>query len=276
MPAVPANWKITFFLQQGTYGWSESWYSAQSLDSIALITPQVNRYWTLRSRTLANEGLVTWARIVALTARPRIQTVIAFNNQAVNTGQIPSESDAPFTSVLYRCWNNGQTRWKNWYVRGIPDNCVTNGGQFNPTAAFKKAFADLVELISSNPWGWQGLFASQAWPITNVVQNGPANCPIITAPTAALPAANTPNFTARISGVVGAVEVNGQHVFVPINATSCQMLRPTAIFPYQANGTIRYSPLTYIQLLDVEPLRVVERRAGRPSYQSRGRRSARR
>jgi hypothetical protein len=79
-----------------------------------------------------------------------------------------------------------------------------------------------------------------------------------------------------VSGVQGAATSNGSQIVIPSAPNSCTTVKQIPTFAYTSGGFMTFSrPLFYL-IGGLFTRRLVERKAGRPLYLSRGRQRARR
>lgn len=267
--------KHTYFLQQWSNGWTESWYCGVNL----LMSSQIEiarNYANQRAKGLATEASIRYARITDLSVTPHPVWVETIGRAGVGVGAgIPSAADFADTSVMVRCYNAAQTRSKIVYVRGIPDSIINDGGEYQPTAAFNKFITDWSDFMRSQGMGWLGVNAPTLGNITAMVQNASGQVDVTSSANlfGATPAGT--HVVLRMTGVLGPRNLNGQFTCVVTSGTTFTTLRRIAIFPYLGGGRVRYSSTNLIQVNTATGIRTVERKAGRPSFQSPGRRKAR-
>lgn len=149
--------KVTMFMSQGRYTWSEAHYLLNFFD---LVSAQAMAYQmaNLRALCLGNNAAMVGVRL-GLT--PSNRQVVDLNPAIFTTSGIwpadPSggnySSDQPYSALLIKV--PGTISSKNLYFAGIPDNVVLTSPGFpsgvDMTPAFSTAFNNYMSFIASNP-----------------------------------------------------------------------------------------------------------------------------
>jgi hypothetical protein len=104
--------------------------------------------------------------------------------------------------------------------------------------------------------------ADKTWTITTLADLFPDPWPLET--------------SVRITGIQGATQLNGIHIVKPTSKTVFTTKFPIAAFPYTLGGIVTYATKGIVKTTSIQASRVTERKPGRPSYLSPGRRRARR
>jgi len=267
--------KHTYFFTQRETGWSESWYNGTGLSMGEQIT-KAQAYANQRSKSLAAQSFIRYARITDLSVTPHPVWVETLGPAGTGIGGgIASASDFVDTAVLVRVFNAPQTRRKNLYVRGIPDSIIDAGGVYTPSAAFNKGIADWMEYLKNNGFGWLGVTGAAQGNITAMTQAASGQVDIQSSAALFGALAVGQHVVVRFVNVLGPLNMNGQWTCIVQSATALTTLRRVAIFPYLGSGKVRYSGTDLIQVNNGTGVRTVERKGGRPSYQSAGRQKAR-
>jgi hypothetical protein len=274
--------KFTFFFHQGEYGWSESWHSPTNY-TFAQATLAINQYCIKRSKMLTPNGFIDFGRYSQLQPFAlqgfRQSFVIAANGvRGPIPGALPTPGDASFVTALCQIWDATFTHSKPWYIRGIDDASVVEGGELIPTAAFSKGFSDTFAWIVNQGWGWQGNLSPLHNLVSAVTQNATGQVDITVLPqpiTGAFPFTAFPigyRLQIRLFGLIGPGNLNTSLSVVVKGPATCTTERRMSIFPWTGGGTMTSNQKTVWPAYQSSLTRAVERRAGRPSYQSRGRR----
>jgi enamine deaminase RidA (YjgF/YER057c/UK114 family) len=278
---MPLN-KYTFFFTQNNQGWSESWYN---LTSGSVPNPNqnaafINQYAVYRRVFLTNTAILTYARYSLIGPYSTQGQKNSYVTEIGNVGNDRS-GDNTFAAVLYRIYDPTLQHVKNWYCRGVNDALFTNGGQFVSVNGFTKNVNDFFAAMSQFQMGWLGTLGGVQYPVATCVQNA-ANSWVnltfnVNPATGFFPFTPYPvgyRLQVRLTGLRGCPNLNGQITLIVQSPSSARTEDVIAIFPYQVgSGYLMTAPKTVYQVSTADAYRGVERRPGRPSYQSRGRRS---
>jgi hypothetical protein len=159
--------------------------------------------------------------------------------------------------------------------RGLNTVDISNvANQFQPGGALLGALQQFFAQAVADGWGWIGEYTRTPKDVTAVTQNANGTVHVIAAGNlwTALP---TTAQTVRISGIGGASAVNGSRVVIPSALNAFDTKQKISIFPYTAGGKVTAKTSGFINVanpgLNLQALRVSERKAGRISFLSRGR-----
>lgn len=270
--------KCTIPFQQKLYGWTESYYLN---NPSANLEAEMTRLISLAQKRILLSGQQTYLSYLKVSNESKLRDVrVSFLGPEGTTGYVGyagEDSDAQSTALLVRRVNADNTKVAPLYLRGIWDSVVAQGGGvFGPptfTALFNAYRAELLN------YGWGFIAKSDASParvaVSTVISNANGQVIINTsAPTFTVDqiGAKTRIF---LSGIQGAAIVNGSQIVTPASANSCTTVKRIPIFPYEGGGFLTNSVLAFFPISTVEGTRIVERKAGRPLYLSRGRARAR-
>lgn len=267
MPKIRA----TLFFSQKGYGWTETgWFDGASTD-LNTYFGKIDALAQKRIKLCGNNTFLPYLRWsqegvfrdVALWAYPG-------SGLQGGTGK---DSDAPTTALLLNLRNSTATRRKNVYLRGVWDEGVIAGGVYSPTPAYVALMNDYIAQLVADGWGWLGVNTTTLQNISGVTQQ-PSGLVQLTFAGNLFPGPFPAQFTVNISGVQGAAQVNGVQRVIASSATICETKNRISIFPWTAGGRGRLNTQDLITIAGGTVRRVVERKAGRPSYLSRGRRRA--
>lgn len=267
--------KMTYFIQTNTYGFSESFYLAGT-PSRAAVQNLALSYCFFRKFLMGPQSAINYVRFSYLSP-PQLQGTksswVSPIASIQGQGTFNSDSDCEFTRVLCQCYDTTGTRLKNWFMGGVPDSLITTGGTFSGNPAWNKAFTDLVNFMTNTSFGWYGAASRAAGIVTNVVSGPTGQAQFTLDPTTPIFAGLPVNYRTRVRnlGIGGSANLNVSLTVVVKSPTTAWSERRIAIFPYTGGGTMNFNALTVIPIARADTTRAVERKGGRPSYQSRGR-----
>jgi len=273
--------KFTFTFTQLGYGWSESWYTDNILSLSAAQTLMAN-YVNLRVQFLALQGFCTFARwsiLQPFANQGQKQSFVQGADGGVGPvpGFLNNPSDASFTSFLITCKDVLGQHAKPWYCRGNDDVGTSAGGTLTPSAKWTTAFNNWVPFMKANNMGWWGNNALVHNPVLTVTQLPSGQLTIVMGPTPLGVHAFSPwpvgyRLSIRLFGMQGCFNMNRSLVVTVNGIDTCTTRDRFGILPYLGGGTCSTNGKQTYVVNSYTPARVVERRPGRPSYQSRGRR----
>lgn len=270
-----ATYMSTAFFQMGAYGWSESYFrdSNSVTDLAALADFDRAGIWTKR--------VVALARPAVLTAQ-RTSFVGVRNDSVLNfipmLGNAAWTAEDPNTAVLCRVGNQDNTRRKNVFMRGVPDDMVINGGQLGGAAGWQTAAQAFFDEIITGNYGWLGIDTRVDIAITGYVKNAQEKIVITLADDPALGLPNSTKVTLQGVNVgVGKPSVlNGPHPYIVTGPAEVTTAKATAVFPFPGlGGFLRKVVKVLIQAKNVRFQKIDTRKAGKVSYLQVGRAKAR-
>ncbi len=148
--------KVTMFMQQGRFSWSEAHYLLNYFDLASAVNPAY-QVANLRALCLGRNAAMAGVR---LSQTPANRRVVDLNPALFSTTGIwPADpaggnwsSDQPYSALLVKV--PGVTSSKNLYFAGIPDNVIltdaTNPAGFTMVPAFGTAFNNYMSYIANN------------------------------------------------------------------------------------------------------------------------------
>lgn len=232
-----AKYFATAYFELNGYGWTETYYrdGLTEGDLAALADFDRNTIWTKRALCLGQEARISAQR----TSFDDVlgDSVLNFINLPGNP-QFTSED--PNTALLVRLGNVPNTRRKNVFMRGIPDDVVVNGGLVNGgQGAFFNAAKAFFNAIVNYNYGWRGSDTKTDMGVTNYTSDD-AGRVVFTLLAGALPAqpAGT-KITVRGKGMgAGGKSVLNTTLPCLYSATPNTLVtaKPIAAFPYVAPG----------------------------------------
>jgi hypothetical protein len=271
---LPNGTKVTLIFSQGKSGWTESWYLGSNTGQFVSEQASVNLIVPFRMALAGNQTSLDFVRLEdARTTRA------VFVMKIGQVGTAGSDSDFVDTRVLVRRVDSTRAKSSRYFMGGIPDICVVQGGVFSPPTFWNAAFNKFTTQLRIEGWGWVGTnpLVQKKGPITSLVAAA-GNQVIIGAagtPFAGVVVGSRVRFS--VSGIKGAASVNGTWTGVVQDASHVQTIDQIPFFPWVNNtGTLIYNTLAIIAIDTQSFLRTVERKAGRPLFQSRGRSRIRR
>jgi hypothetical protein len=265
------NIRLTMFFEQAGQGFTESYWTTGT-------DPDVRSYRTAAD-FLANKRIKVSGEQTRLT-NIRLNVEGVFRDLVGGTypggglqGTIGKPSDFVDTALMMRGASADSKFRRSNYVRGIWDEVVTTGGDYVPNADFLAVLGPFVSALINRGWGWLGRTTRLFAPIATVTQDvsGAVN---FTLGADLFPGPFPQRVGVRISGVLGAYQLNGPQVVVATSARIASTAGRTSIFPYTTGGRVLLTTSAFIPFDSVTARRIVERKAGRPSYKSAGRRRA--
>ncbi len=269
--------KFTFFMEQKTYGWSESFYQDRVDLGLNFVLDATN-VATARAALLGAQGRVSYARISTTQTVAPETALVSFvgGGSSGLSGNAALPSDHPDTALLLRFNNLGNTKAKLMYLRGQPDSLVDAGGIYVPTAAWATVGTTWLNALKTAQMGWlaRGLKARIGITAVDTLPSGQLRYTLAAAFFAAPSIGKS--VVCNIKGARGATNINGSQTVVITSTTTCESLRPIPTFAYQGGATMTTWTQQFFPIETFRTLRAVERKAGRPSYQSPGRRRVRR
>ena len=258
--------RCTFFFTQGRYGWSEHYHNLASTHAaVAALAVELRNN---RLAMIPPTAQLTYQRI-SDDDPPRDSSVIGGAPWLGQSGTIEA-SDAAFTANLIR-FSSGVLKRRNIYLRPAPfgegkdsDQIINGPGFFNAYNFWK---ATLIE--EANGWAiknivspGQGSFVSAVGQNTDFLQVSVPGLALIV------------GARVRLSGFKSPVPINGYYKYAGSGGGDVKNLIPPV--PGFVGGVTKFGILkevTYAlsQITDVQAIRTVSRKTGRPFDSPRGR-----
>ena len=272
--------KCTLFFDQGRNGWTESYFLDGGLLSYAMASAQTKALAVLRAKMCGEETTIIGSRVSDITKKGD-----GWPDSFEIKGRQDCESDSPDVTAVALMRNVVGDRHKIIFMRGIPDEVVRFGGDYDFTACgFLDAFNSFAaELFSSvRNWGWLGR------PDAGIMKAAVTNYSIAAAPqnTVTITFA-TPLFTPDVVGTKQTVffsginapqktALKGNQIVKVESLTVCTLVFPMALFPYVNGGKATWAPSQFNKFgVGPKLLRISERKAGRNFFVQPGRLPAR-
>lgn len=273
-------YKHTLFFRFGAYGWSESFYRSISGETPDFPTERLacGRLADKRKKLLTEHCSIEYLRIAMVDSQPIQSDIVALNGvdvpQAI--GDKGDSNDDPESALIVRAQNATRTRKKLLYLRGFEDESIWRRGEIGLTAEFTRRFRDWARQLQVDQFGWLAAKAPTVKPVTSVTSEENGLVTIVT------DAGLFPNgvigktVVVRGKDLKGCTNLNGALTVRVLNGSSCRTIREIPIFPWTGEGTLRFSEKEFVPISEALVIRAGSRKVGRPSYLSRGRRSAKR
>ena len=164
--------KMTVFFTTAQAGWSETWYVPDQTDQTTLVSKAID--WSLfRAALLGSNSQITYMRFSKLLP-PILQgqknsfVTTPFLTGKPRPGTFGTTSDFSDTRALCRCYDSTGFAVKNWFIGGIPDALVQDGGVFSPINPWQKNFDDFINQSKTFGLGWYGGTALNTGNVTAV------------------------------------------------------------------------------------------------------------
>jgi len=265
--------KVTFSFAQGVMGWTENYFLASPSTDLKAEMALAD---TLAAKRIQLSGVQTTIPYIKVSNEAILRDVLVQGTDYAGTAI--KDSDSPDVAILtYRTATTPAVS-APLYLRGIWDELIVRGGEINRTnTAWIAVYNGWMRQLIRDRWGFlaKDSTASQKSEIANVVQQGDGTVRITATNGIFVGLDPTKKLKCFVSGVQGAVGINGPNVYKIISGAVVQTVDRLSIFPYTTGGYISFTQPTFYPISDTRIERVVERKAGRPLYVSRGRRSAR-
>lgn len=268
---MPILQSVLFF-EQGKFGWTESYHKDipdQDLANFVQVT-----------RDLATKRIAFSGRETKITAI-RLSKIGAFRDVAgeftTYNGHASQDSDAPNTCLTTFMQSALRLQTKYMFPRGVWDAVIKTGGIYDPGAlpSFVSRYNAWMAEVVNQSWGWMSAGNAVNAMLDGVTSNANKTVRLVFK-TDLFPAILPIAAEIRLSGILGAFQLNGLQPVIPIDRKTCDTKFPVAIFPWTAGGKGRYTEKVFVAAAFVGFEKVSERKVGRPSYLTPGRARGRR
>lgn len=281
--------KVTYFYSVNLAGLSESWY-VTGTDPNTYPIASIVSYLQQRLGISGQQTTLQWVRVSTVGTRNKVLIYTPADLFAAGlttpTGtwgvgrtsyQYGGASDFGGTAFLMRRWNG--SRFSRFFLRGIPDYMIENGGTYTPTPAYRTAVTNFIAACVALQLQWKGVttgaIANNPTPLTAMTQNGDGTATItVNDPVfASFLGPPVSNAAVTIRGQIQPPYVNGQMTVQPLTATTARTLRALPVVNFiPGNGKVRVNiATTYTVVAAMEVERIVKRGPGRPFGLYRGR-----
>ena len=146
------------------------------------------------------------------------------------------------------------------------------GGLYSPVVPFVGYFDDWCAKLIADTWGWLSVVNRQCAGVLTAVQD-PGGTVTVTVDNDLFVGPFPVNGSVHL-GREGAYQLNGEQLIRANSARSFTTRNRVSIFTYDAGGSVLVTEKAFKAIGALSISRVVERKVGRPSYLSRGRRPA--
>ena len=268
MPQIRATF---FFKDDGGFGWSETIHSSKA--TLASVETSAIALASRRIACMGNSSHLVFLRISDdLVRRDSLIDKIS-PGSTTNPNPAAGGSDSANLCLLIALKSGSMVR-RSLYMRGIPDNCVTDSGQFTPSGPFTNAFNSWSQMILAD--GWAIRSRDPLAPTAVIVGLTQAPGTGLITVTTLLPHGFQPNDSVSITQVKGATTANGSWSIFSVPSTTTFTFGSFQLLPpWQGGGLARKGAFTINQIDTVQANRVSHRISGRPFDAPRGRRKAR-
>lgn len=266
--------KCTIPFEQGAYGWTETYFLANPSTTLAAEMTQLQ---ALAVKRIALSGKDTYIRYLKVSNENTLRDVIAFQygypGGGALQGNTSTDSEPPDTALLCDRKSSTNVQTAPLYLRGVWDRLCINGGQFifgDP--AWVAAFNSFKFQLTTNAWGMvcKDPTAPARVQVASVTQTLTGTIAYTLKANLFTDPAGT-KIRIFASGIQGAVSANGAQIVTVTSPTACETVKRIPTFLYTTGGYVTWSPQAFTLIANLYQLRLVERKAGRPLYLSRGR-----
>lgn len=277
-----AIYQSTGFFASGptSQGWAETWYrntEDTDLQAIAAVDAGPNRLWGKRVAMLGKQAQLKFTRTSFVDQKNDGYPLDLYYN-----GPDTYNAAYPALCCLWRFMNPTENRWKNVYLRGIPDLLSELGGiaQFTSAAlvAWMNAANAWATVVTADGWGWYGAKITTALTKRGVgygVDIADERYIKVTGEAGTFPAEQvntyqTVNF-AKVNEPYKSA-LNGRHRVYVTSQTECRVVQPMALFPWNGAPFVinRFNP-ALIDAVTSAPRKIVRHDTGKVSGVPRGR-----
>lgn len=274
-----ATMKITFFYQQRSSGWTESWYRDGVTADVALAAALApGGYVPTRLAILGIQASLQFIRVSNIDP-PRDAQFLALGDSGTGTfagfgDQALESTEEPSNAVNVRIFAT-QQHWRSFLMRGIPSDAVTLSGRLAPAGRFRDRLVTWVNALRA-VYGIRTTAQGATQSITAVSMLGDQLRSITVG---ALPLGLVLGDTIVVSGILEATPIiNSNYIVTGVNGLVIRV-RPhnSKIFgtPNVALGGVARLTITYPAVTGAQAITMTNRKVGRPGYQPVGRRKAR-
>jgi hypothetical protein len=281
---MPDLYRATFAFSGKKQGWSESYvFPADNTTPLLLFGTTIQPIAIARANLLAREYVLDACRVAKIRlgdGTPVKRQVKLFSpdlgpslQTVANTGEQPRSC-----LVVQASGADGQGT-KHVFMRGIPDAIAIDGGDIDPNGAggFGARFATWRGLMLAAGAGWLGdLKVGEPFNVEGYVSNPGLTVSFSLAGTPLNGVAVNSRVPIRFKQINGKSKLNGLQTVIVDSPSSCTTVRAIAVADYTAGGVgQRYNPIRPFHAAGDWGMSLIRTRdTGRPSYATRGRRSA--
>lgn len=264
--------RATFFFEDvNKHGWSETIHNLAA--DLTTAKTRANNLMRHRRNCLGSSARITYIRVSDDLVKRDSEVIINPVGDQLSRVGPATQADIANTSLVVRIQANPLAR-RTLYMRGIPDDCVTNSGQYSPSPSFVNAFDSWAFSLIQDQWACRSRDGTTPrHNITSVTQDAVTGLVTLTTGT---PHGVVMGVPFVIRGVKVGTALNGTWLPVAIVDTDTLRIILKTILPAGVNqGTIALLGYTLAPIIDAKVVRVSHRISGRPFDSPRGRRKAR-
>jgi Lipase (class 3) len=285
MPLIGAA-KITFYYTDNLGGFSESWYCANGLTAVTVAN--LAAYLNLRLDISGKQTTFQYCRI-SLVGSPRVVQIyypqeitglVVFTGTAglARNKTVVVNSDFSNTCLLVRRGNGNI--YSFWFMRGLPDVIVEDGGVYTPQGAsnFANSLNALFTAIQALGWGFVGRTPAQqaVLPLNAITINPQDGTGIFTVGGATGFPVNNPlnptqgpynyRLAVRLRRINNPRQANGPYTVTVLNQTTANTLDSFPYVGYTSTGVgqLVYNVPQLIVPNSFNPEKIAGRKTGRP------------
>lgn len=264
------RWTYMFASDRG-YGWSETYFT--NLPNHDTTLAAARAVLPARVNLLAGQSRCVFIRVSddAIKRDSKVFPVPAGDQRSKM--RYTGGDDIANTCLVCRI-ESGVLKRRTLFLRGIPDDIVVNGGEYQPVPAFTGSLITFTDALKNAQVGVRsrGDFAAPV-NIVNVGTVGPTGLVTITTQAAHGFALND---VVNIRGLKGAGQVRGlQQVVAVGSATTFDIRVSRVVSPYLSNGNVCRIVYSLPAIDNLVAVRISHHNAGRPFDSPRGRRRVR-
>lgn len=266
-----ATYQATAFFECRGYGWTETYYrdSNAITDLAALADFDRDNIWVQRQACLNKQ-----AAIVA----QRVSFVGVKNDSVLNyirmVGPSTFRGEDPNTALLIRLGNLDNTRRKNVFFRGVPDDVVIDGGEVANLPAWANKLGVFLDALIQNNYGWLGISTKTEIDVVDYTTT-PENKVKVTlaaAPALGVAPPNKVVLRGKDMGVGKPSVLNAALPYIVTGATEVTTVKPIAVFPFPGvGGKLVKTDKELILIKNHREQKIDTRRAGKVSNLQAGR-----
>ena len=273
--------KVTLFFEGRQHGWTESyWFASASGLHTGTFDP-TRALCKARAQLLGSECKIKAFRISTEGTGPdallKYEEFITapLKGGSVGAPVFPSAAEED-VALQVRFENSERNAHKLTFLRGIWDAVETRHGKYTPFDEWNKRFALYRALLVDEPWGWWGVQSKVKKPLVSAVQGADDIVTFTTLGDLFAAGEIGTRGSLRISGVnEGHSVLNSVHLVQATATNGAKTLKRLAIGHNVVGGMVSRVTKGFIKFASCDDQKIVERKAGAPLLESRGRQRAR-
>lgn len=237
--------KVTFFSKQQSSklgGWSTSfWHGSTQLQNCIEDTTFTRNFL---AQTQGAQAYISEARISEVGAFRQVRNLLFKAAGPKKVEDDNPDADYPSTAIQLIMKAQPNHSAKVW-LRGIPDDIVSDAGKYNPTPLFKKRLDSFVRVLTEPALGWSLRVLDPARPNRPITAFN-AQTGVVTVPAHGFGAAGT-TLKVRVKGVKGIAAANQVWRITVLTADTVQLsfwIETSEVI--QPGGNPVMTPQTYV------------------------------